>query len=918
MIVRFLSALILALSAAYTSASPAFLALPSTDTLTLKLLNAPAMPASGEPLRYTIAHWPDGARLTSGTFSVADMRSDAQGHRMLTLTNLKPKLWWPSAPELYTVSIFRGSDTLGSARIGFRKFEARGGSFFLNGRALYLRGMPINPPGRGEPASVNHDRNYIDGYIRLLKSHNVNLIRTDGEDWLNACDELGMLVFQGNYGGAPGGRKSSSEIHTGGDIPPPLTSAIPAYRRIFADLANHPSVVIYVLTNEVASPRTYQKSLYLPFLEKIQKDVQGLDPTRPIIANAGFGEGLPSGGVFDIHRYAGWYSRTMVDWYDLGTWIQSARRLKEPFTISECVGAYTSDAGDFLTMSKQLSTMIGWVGAQPDPRRAAMEYQAELVKQVVEITRRFRTDSDPGVASTMPFTYFLGLSHATDPRDIIQKPAFDALRVAFQPVLISPECWTRNLSPGATLRLRLHIVNDDDDGRTLEAASVSTFVTDSGGNEITEPVTMSAPSVPYYSNRILDASVALPENLRPGEYRVSCVLSRDGKSISGNEFTVRVYSRPQPTQALSRTRALSLYDPSGKTKKALASLGIAAREVSSLTKLPETGVLVLGEDALGTSVPDSGQVVEFLRRGGRIVCLRQSPEIWTSKWLPCSVDMSANKGFTYIQQTGDNAALWKTLTNDDLRLWNQTGVSENKVPDVFPVRSILRLTKLEDLRSTRVWAATDQMLTSAALMEIYEGRGSVLLSQFACADRAGFDPAASQLLANLIEYALGDADPGSLDLSQPIQWGLSAFREGALVTNLQGFLPYSPTYAHDGSSKGRLASDHRIDGVTLVGTYHFTSNGWLRPIPDPKAEAWGVFFGRLPSPVSSFSATVRNVSRRSESLRLLLDHTEAGSAATIPAGGSKTVRWPVSHAAGDVRVELRGGQSLVITRTQFD
>lgn len=909
MIARLLIAATLALAPVCSSAAPAFLALPSRDTLTIKLLNTEQSP----PFSYAISHWPDGAPLGSGEITQASVSTDAEGRRTFTIQGLNPRLWWPGDPQLYTVSITSAGEPLGTARIGFRTFEMQGGRFLLNGRPIYLRGVPINPPGRGEPPEVNHDRKYIDGYLRLLKSHHVNLIRTEGDDWLDACDELGMMVFQGNYGSAPGGRKSDPGIRTGGDIPPSLASAIPAYRRIFANLANHPSVVIYVLTNEVDNPRSYPKGQYLPFLEKVQSDVQSFDPTRPIIANAGFGNGLPKGGVYDLHRYAGWYSGTMVDWYDLSPWLQDARRMDEPFTISECVGAYTSDAGDFLTMSKQLSTMIRWVGTEPDPRQAAMAYQAELVRQVVEITRRKRTRSDPGVASTMPFTYFLGISRATTPEAIIQKPAFQELGVAFQPILISPECWTRNLSPGDALRMRLHIINDDDNGQALTGASAEVVIKDSRGGRVFEPVSLPLDPVPYYSNLIKDCSVAIPADISPGQYEVACALKANQQTVSTNAFTIHVRA-PAPPQSGSP----AVFDPKGRTIAALRALGLSPQTVQSLDTLPESGVLIIGEEALANALPDAKDIAQFLDKGGHILCLRQTPESWNSRWLPFDLQIGPQRAFTYIQRMGQNPALWKDLTNADLRIWNQDGVAPGGVPNVFPVYSTLTAPRLQDLRSVRAWAATDRMLTGAALMEVFRGRGSILLSQFACVDRVPSDPVAARLLANLVNYTLGTDHPGLLDLSQPIHWDLRAFSEGALASNLQGFLPYSPTYSHTGASKGRLGDDHRIVGATLVGHYGFTSNGWLRPVPDPKAEGWGVLFGRLSRPARAFVLSAHNSSHQPESVRLLLDGTLVGADATIAPGQSKTIRWSVARDAGPVRVELRGGQKIVISQTQFE
>ena len=266
-------------------------------------------------------------------------------------------------------------------------------------------------------------------------------------DWLNACDELGMLASQGNYGSPPGGSAST---------PPAVETSKPSYRNIILPLANHPSVVIYYLTNEVSY------SAFGTYLTAIHDYIRLIDPTRLIIGNAGFGKGQ-GGELYDIHPYLGWYWKNPSDWYDFTTYIASAEAAGKPLTVSECVGAYTSDAGVFQSLSKQMSNRFRWTGAVKDQRAAALEYQGEVVRQVVEVGRRMRS-SGIGIAWIMPFTYFLGWANAYKVDDLIVKPAFEVLKTVFQPVLISPECWKRNIFAGDSLQIKLHVCNDDDNG----------------------------------------------------------------------------------------------------------------------------------------------------------------------------------------------------------------------------------------------------------------------------------------------------------------------------------------------------------------------------------------------------------------------------------------------------------------------
>lgn len=882
---------------------PAVVALSSATGVTVKLTETAGYKAGGA-LSYEIRHWPDGAVLANGVMNADSIKPDAWGLASFTIEGLKPKLWSPQTPELYEVSV---SDltvpslrVLGKTRFGFRTFEAKGDKLYLNGKPVFLRGVPINPPGRELPDAALHDPEFIRGYIKLLKSANVNMIRTEPQDWLDACDELGMMLFAGHYGGAGGS----------GPNAPEFTAKQGYYRDLILSLASHPGVVIYVLSNEVDYKTP--TSTYPKFLSQVREDIRAIDPTRPVIGNAGFGHGKP-GEIYDLHRYAGWYQGNVCDWHP-DSFIAEAIKADQPFTLTECVGAYTDDAGDFETMSKQLSTMTKWVGTAEDPRNAAGEYQAELVSQVVEQCRRYRTDA-ANVAGVMPFTYFLGWTKAKKAEDLISKPAFDALRTSFQPILISPECWHRDLYSGDELKMRLCLANDDDSQRDLPATKADIEVVDSKGGVVASG-SVDFPATPYYSNAWKDFSVRIPAHAPRGYYKVRCKLMENGAELSHNSFEVSIAPR---SWIEAPPATVTLFDPSGDTAKALKLLKIDFRTIGDLQKMPEGGALVIGEGALSPgSYPHKASVLEFLNKGGRILCLRQDAKEWSSAWLPAKFAMRSSRSFTYIQPVGgDSNPAMIGLTDRDLRWWNELGRDAKSNPDVCPVIAALRPAALEDLRSARVWACCDQLLSSHAIVELMHGSGSVILSQLRAVERVSSDPAAAKMLCNLIAYAAGKS-AGLLDLSKPIAWDKEGFRSGAFVSSLQGLLPHSPVYKHEGGSKGLLGADQRIDGFSLVGSYDFIGTGWLRPVPDPKAEGWGVIYGTLSRPVSHFVLKLRNTGDTDANISFKLDGKTVGAAQTVPAGGETSLTWSIARAAGPVEVELRGDQRLVITRSSFE
>jgi hypothetical protein len=207
-----------------------------------------------------------------------------------------PAAWELVAPALYQVSCSTDSNITAQARFGFRDFAAAGGQFLLNGRPVFLRGWSINPPGRGlPPAAAN--KSFAMGYLTWMRDRaGVNAVRIgDGASsvnrhWYDSCDELGILIYSGPYGGVqcPGcGALKAPEAR--------LRAAVDRYQSVLMATASHPSHVILILSNEVGLDDTPSwqsgKSADAGFLRNIAAALARWDPTRVYLGDAGFGLG---------------------------------------------------------------------------------------------------------------------------------------------------------------------------------------------------------------------------------------------------------------------------------------------------------------------------------------------------------------------------------------------------------------------------------------------------------------------------------------------------------------------------------------------------------------------------------------------------------------------------------------------------
>ncbi|MBR0162110.1 MAG: glycoside hydrolase family 2 protein [Oscillospiraceae bacterium] len=113
------------------------------------------------------------------------------------------KNWSPENPQLYTCRaelLSPEGDVLDvyEQRFGFRTAEFRADGFYLNGRKTFLRGLNRHQSfpyiGYAAPASLQREDARI-----LKKELGCNAVRTShypqSQHFLDACDELGLLVF---------------------------------------------------------------------------------------------------------------------------------------------------------------------------------------------------------------------------------------------------------------------------------------------------------------------------------------------------------------------------------------------------------------------------------------------------------------------------------------------------------------------------------------------------------------------------------------------------------------------------------------------------------------------------------------------------------------------------------------------------
>ena len=146
----------------------------------------------------------DGTRSIASRVRTLRVASPGIVVTSLSLTGLGPvRLWSPGRPALYTVratlTVRGAGEHVATRRIGFREAAFKADGFYLNGRRLQLFGLnrhQLYPyAGLAMPARVQRRDAEI-----LRNDFNCNMVRCShypqSPHFLDACDELGLLVWQ--------------------------------------------------------------------------------------------------------------------------------------------------------------------------------------------------------------------------------------------------------------------------------------------------------------------------------------------------------------------------------------------------------------------------------------------------------------------------------------------------------------------------------------------------------------------------------------------------------------------------------------------------------------------------------------------------------------------------------------------------
>nr|WP_294897231.1 glycoside hydrolase family 2 TIM barrel-domain containing protein [uncultured Pedobacter sp.] len=884
--------------------------------------------------------------------------------------NLKPVLWTPNNPYLYSVTLeqYKGSKVISklSERAGFRSFEKRGENLYLNGKPIFLRGIAINPPERGIPKELEYSRSFALDYVKYMKSINVNIIRIpDAEEWYDVCDELGMMVFGGNYNGkvASGAKVKKEQAvgdETDGGFPDNYDDALNWYENDKLGLiAHHPSLMIYAMTNETPF-RGSRADAWEKFLSYSYDKLKVWDETRVYIANAGYGYGK-TGDICDLHRYWGWYYSSPYTFLNIrdNANIIPFPKSGQPITFTECVGNYTGPDGSYNQTPghKNPSSQLTWTGHEREEMQPQLadKHQSFTFRQATETFRQLR-DKNQALSGVFPFTILFYNWDTIDKfADMNPKPVTDQVKISYQPVLLSWECWTSKLYAGSTFSPTAHIINDDNDFEDLKGVKLVYQIYDKARIAVLKD-SISFNDVPYYGTSKKAIDIKLPAHLVSGDYTLNGEVYANGKKVSENFFKLFIADEGFKGQFANATSSkLTLYDVKGDTKASFKKLNIPFQEFTNSKDLSSGTLLVIGENSADAKMASFASAVkDFINNGGRVLALKQdsSSRVYLNKLLNfkltnTTVDIdngvypvsttAARNGFNVNPERRDHP-VFSGISRDNLIVWSDyTHWNEDKagMPAIYPVTDAFKLEDNEGMSSTAILADLNYGLQSIALAEQFIGSGSILICGFDLSQRTGLDPIADKLLINMLNYSVSNEGHHLQQLVvNPIIWGDYVSEKGLIVDSYNGFIANGTPRLTDAF----LAEGIKVtkEGYQLAGGHpsRFNTRPGLQYVVNGR-RPWGPFdpsygrsptfsksskFGtaqfwcRIPKGQNNMNSVVWNPSTEALTIKIKVNDL-AETNAVIQPGEHKSIDNEVNNE--NVKVMYEGDRRLVITETTF-
>ncbi|HOW71020.1 MAG TPA: glycoside hydrolase family 2 TIM barrel-domain containing protein [Phycisphaerae bacterium] len=606
-------------------------------------------------------------------------------------------------------------------RFGMREIGVKDRNYGLNGKNLWLRGSNLVFEWNWGDTITGHEKDYL---VTEAREMSMNSFRTHTQPpprlWCDVCDAHGTMILAEfpvlfNYQDYKFTPEEWEIWHR---------NCLLDAAGWMARLWNHPSVIMWVLSNESRNDDQWEEGPFQDFVNR-------LDPTRPTMRT-----GHTTRENFDLHPCGnvtetdeGHLQQSISSWF------------KEAGDRTTTVSEYMNDFGHPRTQ---------WTGV--DDRLANDLAVAQIGAEHTETMRRARVDAIlPYMYAGWTRTRQAARVHENEKGNAVWKAGYAAPQSAawhssLSPVLASLDLFDASYLTGQQVTTDLHLINDSWHEAKIH---VDLLLTKECPELIPEAKCFDQPVSRWSFDFVLkaDSIEKTPVTWRLPEGEGNYWLTARTTGISGRPVLSQRFVRaikPPVVPEAARQRTFVVLGGGDATRAFFDSRGLRTSE--RLEELsPGRDVVVIWNAAhLTNEIKHRAKALcAFAGSGGRVIVL--STSVWNWPEL-CEVTIRHEDRFSRVFPHNDvQHPMLAGIDPQWLVRWNglpgTVGVGRVQGPAMARAQKIL-------------WAK-DSETTITALVPAAEGEGRLLFTQLDLQSRLdrskpSYDPVAERILLNLL------------------------------------------------------------------------------------------------------------------------------------------------------------------------
>ncbi len=609
-------------------------------------------------------------------------------------------------------------------RFGMREIGVKGGNYKLNGKNLWLRGSNLVFEWNWGDTITGKEIDYL---VTEAREMSMNSFRTHTQPpnrkCSDVCDEHGTMILAEfpvlyNYQDYKFTPEEYEIWHRN-----VLTDSAGWMARLW----NHPSVIMWVLSNESQGDNEWEETVFQDFVNR-------LDPTRPTMrtGTTGTKENL------DVHT-CGNITDTIEGEFlaNMQYWIHDG-------------GNRTLTNSEYMNYFGHPNTQ--WAGI--DDQTANDLAVAQIGAEHTEAMRRARIDA------ILPYMY-AGWTRTRLEARVRQRgtgsavwksryasPLSAAWHSSLSPVLASLDLFDADYLTGQEVATDLYLVNDSWYDAKVH---VDLLLTKENPEWIPEadcfenPVKRWSYDYTIKSDSVDKTSVKWQLPKEEGNYWLTARLTGvEGRPVLSQRF-VRAVDAPKPSeQQLSKIFIVLGSDEN--SNEFFQSMRLKTATINDIDKLdPKTQVAVIwnAEKLTPPEKATAKRLCDFTENGGKVIVLATPSWSWSEL---CDVKIEGNQRFSRVFANPDFSAKVVGMDPNLLIRWNG-------LPGTVAYGKLEG--KAMDQAQILLWAKEPTTAVMASV-PTPSGKGRVLFSQLDFHDRVNvsdenYDPAASAVLLHLLK-----------------------------------------------------------------------------------------------------------------------------------------------------------------------